>query len=163
MVLLRDFAEERQTKTHTIATYIRRHPDEFKGHIKMDGNKMAIDDVAVELLSKVYKLPAPDRDWNGLESEKEYYLSEYILAMRRIEKLREKIETLQEYEYKYRSLETSYQHQLEAETSEAKDEAVAEALAKAAEEKAAEIAALKESHQKEIKEMSFFDWFNRKK
>ena len=56
---LKDFAEGRNESSHTIATYIRRHPEEFEGHTSMSGNKLVLDDEAIEILDKVYPLPKP--------------------------------------------------------------------------------------------------------
>ena len=56
---LREFAAERKEQPSTVATYIRRHPEEFSGHTQMDGKKMLLDEHALELLDKVYPLPKP--------------------------------------------------------------------------------------------------------
>lgn len=56
---LKDFAESRNESSHTIATYIRRHPEEFDGHTSMSGNRLVLDDEAIEMLDKVYPLPKP--------------------------------------------------------------------------------------------------------
>lgn len=58
-MILKDFAEQRNESPHTIATYIRRHPEEFEGHTTMKGNKLVLDEKAIELLEKVYPLPKP--------------------------------------------------------------------------------------------------------
>lgn len=58
-MILKDFAEQRNESPHTIATYIRRHPEEFEGHTSMKGNKLVLDEKAIEILEKVYPLPKP--------------------------------------------------------------------------------------------------------
>lgn len=58
-MILRDFANERHESPHTVATYIRRHPDVFDGHTGKKGNQLTLDDEAVAILDKIYPLPAP--------------------------------------------------------------------------------------------------------
>lgn len=54
-----EFARSRGREPDTVATYIRRHPDAFKGHTKMIGNTMRLDDAALAILDEVYPPPAP--------------------------------------------------------------------------------------------------------
>ena len=56
-MILRDFANERNESAHTIATYIRRHPDLFDGHTGKKGNQLTLDEEAVAILDKIYPLP----------------------------------------------------------------------------------------------------------
>lgn len=54
-----DFAKSRNERPDTIRKYISRHQEEFAGHTNKSGNKMELDEEAVELLEEVYPLPAP--------------------------------------------------------------------------------------------------------
>ena len=59
MVFLKDFSEERCVESSAVSAYIRRHPELFKGHTKKVGQKMKLDDTAIEILAKQYPLPKP--------------------------------------------------------------------------------------------------------
>ena len=54
---LTEFAKERNVPRDTITQYIRRNPDLFEGHTKVDGKWLIIDDVAEEHLNEKYPLP----------------------------------------------------------------------------------------------------------
>lgn len=71
MILLTEFAVERNERADTIRKYISRHKNEFEGHCSISGTKMELDDVAVELLDKVYPLPKPVEIIEDTESRNE--------------------------------------------------------------------------------------------
>lgn len=54
---LSDFARQRNIPRDTITQYIRRNPDLFEGHTKVDGKWLIIDEIAEEHLNKKYPLP----------------------------------------------------------------------------------------------------------
>ncbi len=54
-----EFSESRGLKTQTVSIYIKRHPEEFEGHIKTEGKAKELDEVALELLEAQYPLPQP--------------------------------------------------------------------------------------------------------
>lgn len=59
MITVVDFAEIRGEKPDTVSAYIRRNASEFEGHLGKEKNRMTLDEVAVEILDKVYPLPKP--------------------------------------------------------------------------------------------------------
>ena len=71
MILLTEFAVGRNERADTIRKYISRHKNEFEGHCSISGTKMELDDVAVELLDKVYPLPKPVEIIEDTESRNE--------------------------------------------------------------------------------------------
>lgn len=59
MIKLKDFADERNIPDSTVRKYINTHKADFDGHIhhdKVNKNTLYLDDVAVSILSKKYKL-----------------------------------------------------------------------------------------------------------
>lgn len=56
---IKDFAEVRGVEVNTIHQYMLRHGVEFEGHTRKEGKTIILDDVAVEMLAKVYPLPKP--------------------------------------------------------------------------------------------------------
>jgi len=178
MVLLRDFAEERQVKSHTVATYIRRYPDLFDGHTGMDGNKMTLDETAVEILSKVYRPAPPEQDWKSAYERLDNVTMLYIDALERLNAATGKLNELQNIEWQYKSLQTEYNQRLLADTTVAVNEAVTREREKAEEEKAeirkkAEVEKtkalerqqenLENEYQKRYENMTFGDFLKRKK
>lgn len=89
-MILKDFAKERNENPHTIATYIRRHPEEFEGHTEMKGNRLVLDDYALGLLDKVYPLPKPVEIIIDHESR-----DMLILAQNEISRLKDKMLEMQ--------------------------------------------------------------------
>lgn len=69
-MILKDFAEERGESSNTIFKYIKRH-QEISQHTSTEGKNLILDDIAVKLLDKKYKLPAPVEIVEDLESRKE--------------------------------------------------------------------------------------------
>lgn len=53
---LADFASQHNVQRDAVAQYIRRHPEEFRGHTSNQGKKLILDEVAIELLEKKYPL-----------------------------------------------------------------------------------------------------------
>ena len=88
---LKDFAESRNESSHTIATYIRRHPEEFDGHTSLSGNKLVLDEEAMAILDKVYPLPKPVEVIVDHESR-----DMLIVAQNEISRLKDKILQMQE-------------------------------------------------------------------
>ncbi len=56
---LTGFAKERGIPRDTITQYIRRNPELFEGHTKVDGKWLIIDEEAERLLNEKYPLPKP--------------------------------------------------------------------------------------------------------
>ena len=54
---LTEFAKQRHVSRDTVTQYIRRNPDIFEGHTKVDGKWLIIDEVAEEHLNEKYPLP----------------------------------------------------------------------------------------------------------
>ena len=54
-----EFAKSRNKTVSAITNYISKHENEFKGHIRKDGNKYVLDKAAIELLEKKYPLTKP--------------------------------------------------------------------------------------------------------
>lgn len=79
MILLTEFAEGRNERTDTIRKYISRHKNEFDGHCSFSGPKMELDEVAVELLDKVYPLPKPIEIVEDTESRKELLMAQKLI------------------------------------------------------------------------------------
>lgn len=79
MILLTEFAAERNERADTIRKYISRHKNEFEGHCSFAGPKMELDDVAVELLDKVYPLPKPIEIIEDTESRKELLRAQKLI------------------------------------------------------------------------------------
>lgn len=71
MLKLSSFAEERNIDKDTISQYIRRHPEMFDGHTKIEGKIMYLDDAAVGLLEEKYPLPKPIQIIEDVETIKE--------------------------------------------------------------------------------------------
>jgi phosphopentomutase len=49
-----DFAASRGVKHTAVAQYIRRHPDEFSGHVEIHNNALCVDSEGLVLLEKKY-------------------------------------------------------------------------------------------------------------
>lgn len=58
-VYISEFAKSRNKTVSAITNYISKHENEFKGHIRKDGNKSVLDKAAIELLEKKYPLTKP--------------------------------------------------------------------------------------------------------
>lgn len=55
---IQDFIKDRNVSYQTVRKYIANHPELFSGHTGQR-NKIILDEVAIELLSKKYPLPKP--------------------------------------------------------------------------------------------------------
>lgn len=86
MISLSSFAKSREVSADTVATYIRRHKKMFEGMTERQGNKMFLDDRALELLEEVYPLPKPIQVIEDTESRQRL-----IEAQAYIIKLQEKM------------------------------------------------------------------------
>ena len=49
-----EFAASRGVKHTAVAQYIRRHPDEFSGHVELSNNSLCVDSEGLALLEKKY-------------------------------------------------------------------------------------------------------------
>lgn len=78
-MLIIEFAESRNEKPDTIRKYISRHKDEFKGHTTLSGSKMEIDDVAYDLLEKVYPMPKPIQIVEDTEARKKLMQAQELI------------------------------------------------------------------------------------
>ena len=56
---LSEFAKLRNVHRDTITQYIRRNPELFEGHTKVDGKWLILDEEAERLLDEKYPLPKP--------------------------------------------------------------------------------------------------------
>ena len=118
LILLVNFAKQRNVKADTIATFIRRHPEVFEGHVKQQGNRMILDEKAEEILDEKYPMPKPVVIVNGLDLEEERELKakleEALLLLARSESRRADLEKalaeqkglIESYESKVLALET---------------------------------------------------------
>lgn len=79
MMLIIEFAESRNEKPDTIRKYISRHKDEFEGHTSFSGTKMEIDDVAYEMLEKVYPMPKPIQIVEDTESRRKLVQAQELI------------------------------------------------------------------------------------
>ena len=115
MILLKEFAEGRNVNPHTVATYVRRHPDLFDGHTELDGKKLLLDDTAVEVLSKVYPALPPEDIWTpGAKRKYDELQEELREADKEIRILNQENREYRKMELEYRALQTEYQLQLTA-------------------------------------------------
>ncbi len=83
MTKLSDFAKERDVPNNTIVKYITRHMEDFKEHIDYDAvnnNAMYLDDEAVSMLSKKYRLTTQIITDNDLY-ERMMKLTEIVVQM----------------------------------------------------------------------------------
>lgn len=151
MVLLKDFAEGRNVSAHTIATYIRRHPEAFEGHTGMEGNKLQLDEEAVAILNKVYPLPAPEEIWTpAAKEEYDVLLQEYVKTLEKLDKVKDRFDELKdkyhELDLQHRSLDTTFQQEVEKEVTLQLEDAVRGAVSVAKMK-------LEKEHAKEVREM----------
>lgn len=128
MISLSSFAKSREVSADTVATYIRRHKETFKGMTERQGNKMFLDDRAVELLEEVYPLPKPIEIIEDTESRQKLIMAqEYIIQLQakmteqatllaKAEStqalLESKTTELAELKEKYDTLQTAYEAEL---------------------------------------------------
>lgn len=75
-----DFARQRGVERDTISQYIRRHPELFDEHIKVEGKNLFLDDVAERLLDEKYPLPRPIEIVEDIETIKELSETRKMLA-----------------------------------------------------------------------------------
>lgn len=54
-----DFVSERGIQKSAVQMYIKRHPELFDGHIRIEGNAQIADREALSILEKKYPLPKP--------------------------------------------------------------------------------------------------------
>ncbi len=64
-----DFAEQRNVDRNAVTQYIRRHSDEFEGHIQTQGKNLLFDEVAFEILDEKYPQPKPIQIIEGVPHE----------------------------------------------------------------------------------------------
>lgn len=77
-----EFAKTRNKSISAITNYIAKHEEQFKGHIRKNGNKSILDDVAIGLLEKKYPMPKPIEILKDTESmEKLLKAQEVIIQL----------------------------------------------------------------------------------
>ena len=88
------FAESRNVKTNTISNYIARNREMFEGHLIKNGHLTELDEVALEILEKMYPLPDPVQVINGIPQET------HIETLNELNQARQKIEERDEIIFK---------------------------------------------------------------
>lgn len=77
---LTEFAKQRGIERDTVTQYIRRNPEMFEGHTKLEGKWLFIDEVAEKALDEKYPLPRPIEIVEDIETIKELSATRMELA-----------------------------------------------------------------------------------
>lgn len=125
MMDLKEFIEGRDVKQSTVSKYIRRHPELFEGHTRLEGKQRIIDAKAYEILHKQYPFPLLESVWSPEAKRK------YDELLGKYSDLQEVNRLLQEKYYKLelekKALDTTYQEDLKFEAKRMSDAAVSKA------------------------------------
>lgn len=92
-----EFAGVHAIQPQTISIFIKRHPEQFKGHTKKVGKTVELDEVALEILEKQYPIPRPVQLLNGVDpDEHKEVVDKLSSAQEYIIKLHETVEQLKD-------------------------------------------------------------------
>lgn len=109
-MFLQDFIAERNIKQSAASMYIKRHEEEFDGHISIKEGKSWLDEIAIELLSKKYPVLPVDDVWTPAAKQKYDELAEELRETNKeVRQLNAENRELRQFEMKYRALETQQQ------------------------------------------------------